>query len=193
MPKRQTAFAAEMPNLWLVSDARNDEVLDRALRRLPRGFGLIFRHYHLAAAQRRRRFAALMRIARQRRHVVALAGTCAEARLWGADAAYGSPRQIARGPALLRLAAVHDLREIGAANRGRADAVLLSPAFSTRSHPGARALGPARFRLLGSRSQSPVIALGGMSLRRARRLAWPRWAAIDGLCGELNLRIPKDS
>jgi thiamine-phosphate pyrophosphorylase len=27
----------------------------------------------------------------------------------------------------------------------------------------------------------PVIALGGMNGTTARRLDWPRWAAIDGL------------
>jgi thiamine-phosphate pyrophosphorylase len=63
----------------------------------------------------------------------------------------------------------------------RADAVLLSPAFATRSHPDARALGPVRFRLLAQHARMPVIALGGMTARTARRLASPRWAAIDGL------------
>jgi thiamine-phosphate pyrophosphorylase len=29
----------------------------------------------------------------------------------------------------------------------------------------------------------PVIALGGMTSPTARRLDWPRWAAIDGLSG----------
>jgi thiamine-phosphate pyrophosphorylase len=63
----------------------------------------------------------------------------------------------------------------------RADAVLLSPVFPTRSHPGAAALGPARFRLMARHAQMPVVALGGMTVRTARRLDWPRWAAIDGL------------
>ena len=62
-----------------------------------------------------------------------------------------------------------------------ADAVLLSPAFLTRSHPGAAALGPLRFRLLAAHARTPVIALGGMTPATAHRLVWPRWAAIDGL------------
>ena len=40
------------------------------------------------------------------------------------------------------------------------------------------------FRLLAARSLVPVIALGGMTAQRARRLGAARWAAIDGLCGE---------
>ena len=74
-----------------------------------------------------------------------------------------------------------DLREL--ARAGRAVAVLLSPVFPTRSHPGAASLGPLRFRLLAARAQVPVIALGGMNRRSARRLKWPRWAGIDAFAG----------
>ena len=163
--------------VWLVSDARNDAVLEAALTRLPRGSGFIFRHFHLAPAKRRARFDALIRIARARDHLVILGGSTAQARAWRADGAYGSPRQLTRGPQALRLAAVHSLRELRQAQR--ADLVLLSPAFATRSHPEAAPLGPLRFRLLAALAQVPVIALGGMNPRTAGQLGWPRWAAID--------------
>lgn len=166
-----------LPAIWVVSDVRNDAALEVALRRLPRGCGLIFRHTHLPAGERRARFAALARLARARGHLVALAGSAAQARRWGADAAYGPADALARGPALPRLVAVHSLRELRQARR--ADAVLLSPVFPTRSHPGAPALGPLRFRLLAAHTALPVIALGGLDPARARRLGWPRWAAID--------------
>lgn len=156
-----------LPTIWLLSDARNDATLERALKRLPRGSGFVFRHYHLDPEARRARFAALARLARARGHLVVLAGTRAEARRWGADLAYGKGGQ---------LAPVHSLREIG---RTRRAALLLSPVFATRSHPGAATLGPLRFRLLAARATAPVIALGGMSRRAARRLGWPLWAGID--------------
>ena len=167
-----------LPNLWLISDARNDAGLAAALRRLPRGSGFIFRHYHLDPAARRLRFTALAWIARTRGHVVVLAGPARQARQWGADGSYGAPLGRAAGPEL-RLATAHSLREIGRASR--ADAILLSPVFPTRSHPGARPLGPLRFRLLAARARVPVVALGGMDRRRARRLGYGPWAAIDGL------------
>ena len=157
-----------LPAIWLISDARNDAVLEMALRTLPRGSGFVFRHYHLGVSERRARFAALARRARARGHLVALAGSRAEARRWGADLAYGPDGQ---------LIPVHDLREIGRARR--AEAVLLSPVFATRSHPGAKVLGVLRFRLLAMRAQVPVIALGGLNRRTANRLKWPRWAGID--------------
>ena len=172
------------PDIWLISDARNDAGLEAALNRLPRGSGFIYRHHHLTPTERRVRFDLLARIARGRGHVVVLAGSAKHARAWGADGAYGAPQQLTRGPATLRLVTAHSLREL--ANPCRADAILLSPVFHTRSHPERASLGAVRFRLIARKSRIPVIALGGMNPARARQLGASRWAAIDGL-------IPKDS
>jgi thiamine-phosphate pyrophosphorylase len=176
MPLRQP-----LPDLWLLSDERNDAGLQDALRRLPRGSGFIYRHYHLSPGERVARWCELARIGRARGHVLVLADSAQTAREWGADGLYGAPRALYPTRDLLTLATAHDLHEIGLANRLHADAVLLSPAFPTRSHPGARALGPTQFRLLAAHARVPVIALGGMTEGTARRLQWPRWAAIDGL------------
>lgn len=173
-----------LPQIWLLSDARNDATLDRALRHLPRGSGFVFRHYHLPEAERRARFDRLASLARSRGIVVMLAGSAAQARRWGADGSYGAHRGAT-------LATAHSLRELrGVAG---ASAVLLSPVFPTRSHPGAAGLGPLRFRLLAARALVPVIALGGMNARSARRLDWPRWAGIDAFCDKTNPGNPKDS
>jgi len=75
----------------------------------------------------------------------------------------------------------HSLRELGMAQRMHAEAIVLSPVFPTRSHPGAGTLGPVRFRLLARHAQAPVIALGGMNRHRASSLRWKNWAAIDGI------------
>jgi len=174
--------ANPLPCLWLISDARNDAELVRALARLPRGSGFIYRHYHLPDPDRYHRFRALRRIAKAHGHVVILADSALTARDWGADGIYGAPRSLTpRRAGLLHLATAHDLAEIGLAARLGADAVLLSPVFPTRTHPGAPVLGAVRFRLLARQSRLPVIALGGMSPARAQSLKWPRWAAIDGL------------
>lgn len=182
MPQRYPA----LPSIWLISDVRNDARLEQVLASLPRGSGLIYRHYHLALRQRRTRFDRLAVLARRRGHWLVLAGSAREARAWRADGAYGSPAELARGPVTLRLVTAHSLAEIGMARRARADAILLSPIFATRSHPGARALGPLRFRLLAARAGVPVIALGGMDAARSCRIGCTHWAAIDGL-------ISKDS
>jgi len=170
------------PRLWLISDARNDPVLDIVLAGLPRGSGFIYRHYHLEPTERVARFHALAKVARRRGHLVILADSAQTATEWGADGIYGAARALdPRRADLIRLATAHSAREIAEANRSGADAVLLAPAFQTRTHPGAPTLGPLRFRMLAAMSRVPVIALGGMTQKRADRLQWPLWAAIDGL------------
>jgi len=82
--------------------------------------------------------------------------------------------------------AVHGRAGVARGWRLRADAALVSPAFATRSHPGAPALGPLRWARLAAacrRRGLSAIALGGVSAATARRL--PRsaggLAAIDAL------------
>lgn len=171
-----------LPRLWLLSDERNDHALEQALGTLPRGSGFVFRHYHLAGPARRARFEKLRRLCRKRGHLVLLAGSLREARHWRAEGAYGAPARL--GPpraGLLAIVAAHNPREIARAQLYGADAIMLSPVFATRSHPGGETLGPVRFRLLSSLASIPLIALGGMHRKSAARLGWPRWAAIDGL------------
>jgi thiamine-phosphate pyrophosphorylase len=176
------AVIQHFPHQWLLSDARNDAALEKALVRLPRGSGFIYRHYHLAPVERVARFQVLARTARARGHMVVLADSALTAREWGADGIYGAPLSLyPRRDDLLRLATVHSMAEIAQARRVGAHCVLLSPAFATRSHPGAPSLGPVKWRILAAQAGMPVIALGGMNDRAARRLSWPYWAAIDGL------------
>jgi thiamine-phosphate pyrophosphorylase len=166
-----------VPQVVLLSDARNDHRLESTIFRLSPGSALVFRHYHLPPSARRARFEVLRRLCARRGVLMITAG---EARGWRADGRYASPQGLGRAPGL-RLATAHSLAEIGAAVRARASAVLLSPVFPTRSHPGAPVLGPVRFLLLARRAPLPVIALGGMTVRRAARLPVWGWAAIDGL------------
>lgn len=152
MPRRQP-----LPRLWLMTDERQGERLWRALERLPKGSGVVFRHYGLERGERRRLFERVRRVARRRRLLLLSGG---------------------RGNGLT--ASAHNLRELRTAERSGARLVFLSPAFATRSHPGARALGPVRFGLISSQARVPVIALGGVDARKARRL--PNiygWAGID--------------
>lgn len=170
-----------LPTLWLITDARNDAELDAALARLPRGSGVVFRHYHLGPEARRARFAQVRRWARQRGLIVVLAGPAALARRWRAGGIYGAPHALRGAGGFLRVATVHGLRELAAAHRARADVVFVSPVHSTRSHPGAAPIGPVRARLLAAWAQVPVVMLGGMDAQRGRAVAPHGWAAIDGL------------
>lgn len=175
MPCRHSA----LPRLWLLTDERQGEALWGAIARLPRGAGIVVRHYSLGWRERVALFRRVAAIARKRGLIVAFSGPCA--RRSGANAVYGVD---ARRSALPKLYPAHDRAEIVAAERAGAALILLSPAFATRSHPGARALGPVKFGMLARTARVPVIALGGMTARRARRLkalGAYGWAAIDGL------------
>lgn len=162
-----------------MTDERLGDRLIEAVERLPRGSGIVFRHYSLAAIKRRALFERVKKKARARRLVLLLAGSHSQARAWRADGSHG------RGPGGrcgVRSAPAHDLRELKAAERAGADLVFLSPVYSTRSHPGARSLGRTGFVWIARQSRLPVVALGGMDARRARALSRSGaygWAAID--------------
>jgi thiamine-phosphate pyrophosphorylase len=164
-----------LPRLWLMTDERLGDALMPALARLPRGAGIVFRHYSLAENDRRALFDDVKAQARRQGLTLLLAGPAELAEAWDADGHHG--RGAGTG---LHSASAHDLDEIRAAERDGADLLFLSPVFSTRSHPEAKPLGPARFNYLARRTELPVIALGGMNAVRARRLREAYgWAGID--------------
>jgi thiamine-phosphate pyrophosphorylase len=161
-----------LPRLWLMTDERQGEGLWDALERLPRGAGIVFRHYGLAAAERQRMFARVRKTSRKNGLVLLAAG----ARLPRADGIHG-------GAGLgLRTASAHNLTELKAAERQNVHLVFVSPVFATLSHPEARTLGRVRFGLLAHSARVPVIALGGIDKRRGRSLkalGAYGWAGID--------------
>lgn len=163
MPKRHA-----LPALWLMTDERMGDGLFPALRRLPKGSGVVFRHYSLARAERQALFEQVERIARARRLLLIAGGS-----------EHGRHRGAITAP-------VHSIRERIAAESAGAGLLFVSPVFPTRSHPGARVLGRVGFGMLVRGARAPVIALGGMTRKRARSLSVfgiYGWAAIDGLSG----------
>lgn len=173
-----------VPLLWLFTDERvEDEALLRAITRLPRASGIVFRHYGLPLVQRRALFCRIRTVARKRHLIVLVAGASMGLRGDGIHlSASDGPFRAYRNRPGLRSASAHNAVEIAAANRQKVDVVFLSPVFPTRSHPGGRTLGPLRFAALARLSRSPVIALGGMNPTRflhLQSLGAYGWAGID--------------
>src|SRR3546814_2784091 len=82
----RSARKRPLPRLWLMTDERvDDETLLTAIRRLPQGSGIIFRHYTLPTNKRRLLFARVRAIAQRRRLVLLLAGPEEIALAWKAD------------------------------------------------------------------------------------------------------------
>jgi thiamine-phosphate pyrophosphorylase len=160
-----------------MTDERLGGGLIDAVKRLPDGAGIVFRHYRLEEAGRRALFDRVRKAAPTA--LLLLAGPAELARSWGADGSHGRGRGRA---ADLRSAPVHDHAEIRAAERAGAALLFLSPVFATSSHPRAPPLGLARFAWLARRTSLPVIALGGMDEARGKSLASfgaYGWGAID--------------
>jgi thiamine-phosphate pyrophosphorylase len=156
-----------------MTDERMGHSLWTALSRLPRGSGVVFRHYSLPLGERRSLFAQVAKVARRRGLVLIRAG---DERLSGEDGVHSR-----RGPGL-RTWPAHSRREAVAGIRAGADLLFVSPVFATRSHPDAHVLGRARLGLMIRGLPVPVIALGGMTPKRAaslRPLGIYGWAAID--------------
>lgn len=168
-----------------MTDPRQGDALLRTVARLPCGAGIVFRHRELAAGERRALFDRVRRMARARGLMLVLAGPERQARAWGADGAHGwdrGPRVAAAG--FLRSRPCHDAAQVRAARTAGVALLFVSPVYPTRSHPGTAALGLAGLLRLTRGRRGDVVALGGMTPRRARGLArvgMARWAAIDGL------------
>ena len=171
MPRRHPRPSA-LPRRWLMTDERLGDALWSAIEALPRGSGIVFRHYATAAKARHALFVRVRSAARRRGLVLVVAGP-----------------PVGRGPMLRHgrhrdalTVPVHSRTEAIAAVRMGAALLFVSPVHPTRSHPGAPALGPVRFGLMIRGLKAPVIALGGMDERRwraLRRFGVHGWAGID--------------
>jgi thiamine-phosphate pyrophosphorylase len=174
-----------VPCAWLFTDERlggrsPGDPLWHAIARLPRGAGIVMRHYGWPEADRRALLAKLRALAARRG--LLLVGS----RIAGAPDGVHRPRHArdtrrARGAGLVT-ASAHSRREVLQAFGEGADLVFLSPVFATASHPGAAVLGPVRFGLMAHAAPGRVLALGGMTpqrLRRLRPLGAAGFGAID--------------
>ncbi|TCP36149.1 thiamine-phosphate pyrophosphorylase [Rhodothalassium salexigens DSM 2132] len=174
-------------SIYVLDRGRDGDPLD-VLDRLSPGTWVILRDYdRLDRAAWARTVAARCR---RRRLVLLVAGDARLALRVGAAGVH-LPQGLARLGGVARLpllisAAAHDAAAIRRAMRIGADAVLVSPVFATRSHPGAPGLGPHRLARLLARHRGArgvaLVALGGISAATVRRLppGVDGIAAIDG-------------
>jgi thiamine-phosphate pyrophosphorylase len=151
------------PRQWLMTDERIGERLWEAIDRLPAGRGgIVFRHYSLSPDERSLVGARLAAAARERKLVLAVAGSALLAGQLGA-ALHHNP---AGSPDLPVSLSVHDEAEAARASEIGAALVFISPVHGTRSHPGALSLGADRAAELARLVHCPAIALGGMNAAR---------------------------
>jgi thiamine-phosphate pyrophosphorylase len=163
------------PTLLFLTDPDRTPCPERVVARLPRGAGIVFRAFGAPdAVDVGRRLARLAR----RRGVTLMVGADVQLAIaLRADGLHLPERAVGRRGDVLKLkrrflvtAAAHSPPAICRARRSGVDAVLVSAVFPSASPSAGRPLGPLRFAALARRAGVPVIALGGVNARTARRL-----------------------
>ncbi|MCG8508366.1 MAG: thiamine phosphate synthase [Rhodospirillales bacterium] len=200
--KPAKAGTSILPPLILMTDAVRGPDPGLAALSLKSGTALVLRHYGDPGRAELARQLAL--ICRRRGVLFLVAADWRLAFRIGADGvhlpeglarrgprAWGSPAARDRG--FLVTAAAHSFPAITRAAAAGVDAVLLSPVFSTASHPGAASLGPVRFALSCRKSPVPVYALGGLNPRTAARMAGTGLAGIAGVSGLAGLETGRQA
>lgn len=154
-----------LPPALFIADRRIRPDMLAIIARLPRHCAVLYRDYD---APDRAAMARRVRQATARRGVtLIIAGDDRLARRIGADGLH-LPEWRLRRPLtpppkpMLLTAACHSRRALARAALRGVDAVLVSPLFSTSSHPGETTLGIHRFLRLIKGCDLPVYALGGL-------------------------------
>ncbi len=163
----------KVPRLWLFTDSERLANPLPSARRMPPGrSGVIFRHDN--APERIALGKSLAQICRARRLALVVAG---DARL-ALTLKAGMHLRNGRWPGPIRprglvTSSAHSFADLRRAARAGAHVAFLSPAFPTRSHPGASALGPVLWRTIArriARQGLRVGALGGLNGSTVGRL-----------------------
>ncbi len=184
---RRAGYSRRLPGVILLTDAvRLADPLPAAAA-LPRGSGIILRHYGVSGREALGR--DLMALCRRRNLSLLIAGDWRLAWKLGAHGVHLPEWQVARlppwprKPGWLITAAAHSRPALLRAARLGVHAALLSPVFATASHPGARTLGPTRFAHLVQQTELPVYGLGGMTNPNVARLGSSGAVGIAAISG----------
>lgn len=175
-----------LPALLFFTDPVRTPEPETIAETLPPGSAIVYRHFGAADAEAQA--GRLLHIARRNGLRLLLGADVALARRIGADGVH-LPEVMAHQagglkrthPAWIVTSAAHSL---AAARASRADAVVVSAAFPSRSPSAGAALGPIRLAGLVRSAGRRVYALGGVNEKTARRLrdaGLIGLAAVDGL------------
>lgn len=179
-----------LPRLMLMSDdVRMPNPVEAAMSLSP-GDGFILRHRD---SKERKLLAETLRpMCQQKGVALIIAADPQLAMIVGADGIHiaeidipcsAKPLYWARGSGMITTAAVHNETALRRAVRAGVDGILISPVFSTKSHPGEAAIGMLRFTRMASASTLPVYALGGVNLSNINRLRHSGMVGLAGISG----------
>jgi thiamine-phosphate pyrophosphorylase len=174
-----------LPRAFFFTDPDRTKNLLGIIARLPRGWGVIYRHF--GAANRFSVGEALARACRQRGLILLVSADPALAQRIRADGVHWPEARLRgvrlRSPHFIETASAHSRAAIARARALGLDAAIVSTIFPSRSPTAKRAMGALRFRLIARGSALPVYALGGVNAHNAATAmsGAAGWAAIDAV------------
>ena len=174
-----------LPGLFALTDPdRTPDPLALA-RGLPRGSGIIYRHF--GADDRLSVALGLSRIARTRKLTLLIGNDPALACRVGADGVHWSEQRRPearkwRTRFSVMTCAAHSRRALAGAIVCPCNAALYSTVFASKSASASNPVGALRFRSIAGQSRLPVYALGGVTSDTINRVAaFSGGAGIEGL------------
>ena len=182
-----------LPKLIFMTDEGRQKDPFPTVRCLPSGSAVILRHYKDPA--RVELASRLINETRGKKIKILISGDIRLATKVGAQGIH-IPEFMAqhcswtwqnwRKPTWLITAAAHSPKALIRAKKLGAHAALLSPVFSTNSHPDAPPLGVLKFTAWCKKSPLTVYALGGVTQTNARRLKNSNIQGIAGISAFMN-------
>lgn len=173
------ANAGAIPALYFFTDPERTPDPVAAIEGLPAGTAVVYRHF--GAPDRARTARRLAGVCKSRRLTLLIAADPELAHRVGAAGVHWPERLLPRarvaGPRLVTVAA-HSAEAVTRAAAFGADACVLSPVFETRSARSGAPLGLFRASQIARAAPLPVIALGGVTARTARRMAGRGFAGL---------------
>ncbi|MEL7547961.1 MAG: thiamine phosphate synthase [Pseudomonadota bacterium] len=174
-----------LPGLFFLTDPDRSPDPCAIAERLPRGTGVVFRHY--GACNRLDVATTLSRIARRRGLIFLIAADPVLAQKVKAHGVHWPEAHRISAKAWRRVFAIqtvsaHSPAALRAADRLTVDAAFVSTVFASNSASAGNALGPVKLRQLARSVDLPVYALGGINAQTASRVAMAAGlASIDGV------------
>lgn len=176
----RAAGGPPLPALWFFTDPLRTPDPLAAVLRLPRGTGVVYRHF--GAADRGKTARAIARACRSRGLILLIAADPELASRVGADGVHWPerllPQRRAASDGRIATAAAHGAEALARAAAYGADAAALSPIFPTESAASGAPLGLFRASQMARAAGLPVLALGGVNAKNARLLAGRGFAGL---------------
>lgn len=177
-----------LPSLFALTDPVRTPDPSALAKGLPRGTGLIYRHF--GAGDRREVAAKLATISKKRGLLFLVANDGRLARVVGADGVHWPEMNLAEarkwaGAFQIMTCSAHSRAALQRAGRAGVDAALLSAVFPSTSQSAGPPTGALRFRTLARQAGFPVYALGGITADNAGQISTHAGIAAVEACWDL--------